>query len=105
MTCCRQKFCHELIFTKKLSSISRSTYSKPFQVHTIVVLVLVYSRDVNTILTDILKKYQLDSDHPGAQTLREFVDNLQESQISGRKFLISFQGQKCCRWTDKNDFV
>jgi len=58
----------------------------------VAVVIFVYSGDVNTILTDILKKYHPDSDQPEAQTLREFVDNLQESQ-------------KCCGWTDKNDFA
>ena len=45
------------------------------------VVIFVYSGDVNTILTDILKKYHPDSEQPEAQTLREFVDNLQESKL------------------------
>ena len=46
------------------------------------VVIFVYSGDVNTILTDILKKYHPDSEQAEAQTLREFVDNLQESKLS-----------------------
>ena len=71
------------IFTR--NSISRSTYSKPFKVEiAVAVVIFVYSGDVNTILTDILNKYHPDSDQPEAQTLREFVDNLQESKLSTR---------------------
>ena len=44
------------------------------------VVIFVYSSDVDTILLDILGKYHPDSDQPDAQTLREFVDNLQESK-------------------------
>jgi len=58
----------------------------------VAVVIFVYSGDVDNILTDILNKYHPDSEQPEAQTLREFVDNLQESQ-------------KCCGWTDKNDFA
>ena len=46
------------------------------------VVIFVYSGDVNTILTDILNKYHPDSEQAEAQTLREFVDNLQESKLS-----------------------
>ena len=71
------------------------------------VVIFVYSGDVDNILTDILNKYHPDSEQPEAQTLREFVDNLQESKLSTKSngFLFSFQGQKCCGWTDKNDFA
>ena len=90
------------------SSISRSTNSKPFKVEiAVAVVIFVYSGDVDNILTDILNKYHPDSEQPEAQTLREFVDNLQESKLSTKSngFLFSFQGQKCCGWTDKNDFA
>ena len=70
-----RKFSHK-------SRISRSTNSKPFKVEiAVAVVIFVYSGDVNTILTDILKKYHPDSEQPEAQTLREFVDNLQESKL------------------------
>ena len=46
------------------------------------VVIFVYSGDVDNILTDILNKYHPDSEQPEAQTLREFVDNLQESKLS-----------------------
>ena len=45
------------------------------------VVIFVYSGDVDNILTDILNKYHPDSEQPEAQTLREFVDNLQESKL------------------------
>ena len=65
------------------SSISRSTNSKPFKVEiAVAVVIFVYSGDVDNILTDILNKYHPDSEQPEAQTLREFVDNLQESKLS-----------------------
>ena len=64
-------------------SISRRIYSKPFKVEiAVAVVIFVYSSDVDTILLDILGKYHPDSDQPDAQTLREFVDNLQESKYS-----------------------
>ena len=55
--------------------------SKPPKVEiAVAVVIFVYSSDVDNILLDILGKYHPDSDQPDAQTLREFVDNLQESK-------------------------
>jgi len=58
----------------------------------VAVVIFVYSSDVDTILLDILGKYHPTSTEPEAQTLREFVDNLQESQ-------------NCCGWTGKSDYA